>query len=351
MDKVRIGLIGCGVIGRSHMRAAATCDRVEVVAVADLLPERARAYAEEFGVATTYASGDELIDQAAVDAVILALPACGRFSLGLHAFAAGKHLLTEKPVAMDAGQVEQLIAARGKLVGACCSGRFRFTPSARAVAECLAAGRLGDLRVIRVRHLVGAGKPPAADPPEWRLKKHLNGGGILMNWGCYDLDYLLGQTGWTLRPETVLAQTWSVSEQFRDYVAPGSEAETHVTALVRCAGGPVIHYERGEFCSTPSEAAWAFIGSRGAIHLSLLPGKDKRVELHEGLAGPGVVATTLFEGDDPNEQMSNGLMADFAGAILDGHEAWTSLDRALRVQRLTDAIYRSAASGEAEPVA
>ncbi|NUP98364.1 MAG: Gfo/Idh/MocA family oxidoreductase, partial [Armatimonadetes bacterium] len=104
MDTIRVGLIGCGVIGRWHAQAARETAGVELVAVADLVPERADAYAREFGVKETYGQGDELIDRAAVDLVVLALPACGRTALGLHAFAAGRHLLTEKPVAMNAAE-------------------------------------------------------------------------------------------------------------------------------------------------------------------------------------------------------------------------------------------------------
>jgi len=74
------------------------------------------------------------------------------------------------------------------------------------------------------RALKGAAAPPQNPPPPWRLSKAMNGGGILVNWGCYDLDYLLGITGWMIEPRLALARTWGVPETFAAYAAPGSDA-------------------------------------------------------------------------------------------------------------------------------
>ncbi len=348
MDTLRVGLIGCGVIGRTHARAALAGEGLELVAVADLIPDRGRAYAEEFGQPRVYVEGDDLIDQADLDLIVLALPACGRTSLAKHAFARGRHVLTEKPVAMNVGEVEELIAARGGLKAACCSSRFRFLASAQAVTEFLASGQLGELRVVRCRAIVPAGPPREGEPPDWRLKRHLNGGGILMNWGCYDLDYLLGLTGWTLRPRTVLAQWWPVTEQFSYYATPNSDAETHFAALAQCDGGTVLQYERGECVSSHGEGEWAFLGSRGALHIShMTTGQGKQVVFDQGVGGTGVESRVIWSGDEDGAPVTNGPLQDLAAAIREDREPKTSLEKALLVQRLSDAIYASASQGQA----
>ena len=160
----------------------------------------ARDTAQKFNVPATYASAAALLNDPHVAAVVLALPTAGRTELALRALAAGKHVLIEKPVAMNAGEVRQLLAARGQRTVACCQSRLRHTPSAQAATAFIASGALGELRLVRCRANKPAGAAPPAPPPACRLNKALNGGGILVNWGCYDLDYLLGLTGWQLQP-------------------------------------------------------------------------------------------------------------------------------------------------------
>ena len=165
MKPVSLGLIGCGVIGRHHMAAASRSPLIRVAAVADLIETKAREVADQHGVPKRYGEGADLLEDGEIEAVVLALPAVGRLPLALKAFSRGIHVLTEKPVAMNAGQVAQMIAARGALTAGCCSSRYRFLPSAQAVTEFIATGALGELRVIRARNLTAAGAPRPRRPP------------------------------------------------------------------------------------------------------------------------------------------------------------------------------------------
>ncbi|MFQ6130512.1 MAG: Gfo/Idh/MocA family protein [Armatimonadota bacterium] len=347
MDPVKLGVVGCGVIGPSHMRPAVDSPLLELVAVADLIEERAQAAAERFSVPKVYGEGAELVEDPDVEAVVLAFPAEKRTELGLHALANGKHLLTEKPVAMNAGEVKQLIAAQGSLTAACCSSRFRFMEGAQAAADFIATGALGHLRVARCRHVIACGEKPAEPRPEWRLKKHLNAGGILCNWGCYDLDYLLGLTGWQLKPESAFAQVWTIPPQFDSHIAPGSDAETYYVALVRCEGGPVISMERGEYMPAEDDAAWQIIGTRGSLRLRMVAGNPKTVVHNDTSTEGGVTSRTLWEGEEQSSKTSSGPVTDFAAAIREKREPATSLERALVIAQITDAIYASAERGTA----
>ncbi|NOZ27660.1 MAG: Gfo/Idh/MocA family oxidoreductase [Chloroflexi bacterium] len=347
MEPVRLGVVGCGVIGRVHLQMATDSPLIDVVAVADLREQAAREAAERFGVGTVYTDADDLFADPQVEAVVLALPARDRTELALRAFAAGKHVLTEKPVAMNAGEVERMIRARGDLVAGCCSSRFRFLPSARAASDLIASGALGDLRVLHCRAVKAAGRPPEMTPPAWRLNRSLNGGGILTNWGCYDLDYLLGITGWSLRPRLVLAQTWTVPPQFESHVAPGSDAETHFAAFIRCEDGTVITLERGEYMAAQTEEAWRVVGTKGSLRLQMTPGQGKAVVHDDTTTEDGVVSRTIWEGDEDYAMTHAGPVQDFAAAIREGRQPETSLERALIVQKITDAIYASAERGVA----
>ena len=347
MEPVRLGVVGCGVIGRKHLDVAARAAQVEVVAVADIDEAAACAVAAQCGVETIYADADMLLADPRVEGVVLAFPTKGRTQVALRAFARGKHVLLEKPVAMNAEEVRWMLAAKGELVAACCSSRLRFLPSADVATEVIAGGALGDIRVVRCRAIIPADGPPETPRPPWRLRRDLNGGGILVNWGCYDLDYLLGITGWALRPRCVLAQTWPIPPQFASHVPPGSDAETHYAALVRFERGAVLTIERGEYMPAAREEAWQVIGSKGSLRLQMTPGQGKQIWLDEATADRGMVTRVIWQGDEDGDTQHAGPILDFASAIRGGHPPKTGLEQALVVQQITDAVYASAEHGRA----
>ena len=346
MKPVRVGIIGCGVIGKHHAAAAHSSELIELAALADLREEAVQPLAGQYNVPKTYREAEELIGDESIEAVVVAMPAHLRTALALAAFETGKHVLTEKPVALNATEVQQMIDAQGDLVAACCSSRYRFLPSAQAASEFIGSGQLGDIRSVHCRNFSPARGRPESLPPEWRLKKSLNGGGILMNWGCYEIDYLLGITLWTLNPQTVFAQTWQISERFRSHIPTGSDAETHYTALVRCEGGAMISMERGEYMPARSRSAWQIIGENGSLELFMTSGDASLVFCRADDAN-GLVEQLVWEGTADNSVVHSGPLHDLAAAIRGNREPKTSLKNALVVQQISDAIYASAELGKA----
>jgi predicted dehydrogenase len=180
-------------------------------------------------------------------------------------------------------------------------------------------------------------------PSAWRLKKALNGGGILVNWGCYDIDYLLGLAGWSLKPKSVFAQTWTISPQFESHIAPGSDAETHYTVLIRCQDGTAIMMERGEYMAAKSENIWQIIGSKGSLRLTMVG--DNRTILHDDTTAEKGVTTKVFWDGTQDSSVLEVPVTDFAMAIRENRQPKTSLENALVIQQITDAIYASAEQG------
>ena len=347
MEPVKVGVIGCGVIGSRHLSIASDAFHIKLVAAADLIEANRTNAAERFNPPKMYSNDLDLLNDDEIEAVVLAFPTQYRTEVALRAFDKGKHVLIEKPIAMNAAEVEQLIAARGDLIAGCCSSRKRFTTSARLATQLIMSGGLGQLRTVHCRAIIGAGKEPDTPRPAWRLTKALNGGGILVNWGCYDLDYLLGITGWQLKPQTVFAQTWTVPSVFKSHITPGSDAETHYTALIRCEGGIVLSVERGEFMTMHSHAAWEIIGTEGSLKLNMQDGKSESVIYNRTTTKGGVESISLTETDETSEVQHSTPLADFAAAIRENRHPSTSLEKALVVQKITDAIYVSAETGTA----
>jgi len=350
MEPVKLGVIGCGVIGKRDLQDAAASDTLEVVAAADLRVS-CREWAKEKGVPRVYEDGRDLIEEdPEAEAVLIAFPASTRTAMGLRAFARGKHVLTEKPAALNAREVQTLLAAKGDLVGACLSSRVRMCESARVATELVASGALGPIRRIHVRVFVAGGPESDRVPPPWRESFCMNAGGILTNWSCYDLDYVLGIAGWAFEPKAVLGQWWPCVPQFRGHVAPESDADSFFTAMALGRDGSVLTLERGEFMPAAPEAAWQIIGTKGSLTLGMSNAESRQIIHHDSTTHDGVVSTVVWEGKDPEPSGNRLVIEDFARAIREGQAPATGLEQALTMMKITDAIYASAACGAAVDV-
>ena len=349
---LNLAIIGCGVIAQYHLRAVARLDTARVAAVCDVRAEAAEKTAAAFNIPRWTTRAAELFADPAIDAVILALPANLRTALGLEAFRHGKHVLTEKPVAMNADEVRALLAAQGDRVGACCSSRYRAMESAQVATEFLRTGALGALRTITCRAVQPAGAPPQNLPPAWRLRKDLNGGGLLLNWGCYDLDYLLGLLDFKLTPHHVLARTWTVGAPFTAYAAPGSDAETHIAGVATFAEGCVLTYERSEFSTMPHHHFWQITGELGTLDLVMTKTTTTNLFLTTPDPVHGTTTRALWTGDETTNTLEHdGPVHDFVAAILHHRRPRTTLEDALLLARLSDAFYASSAAGAPVAVA
>ena len=342
---VKFGVIGCGVIGTQHITNIIDAPETELVAVADLVESYRLRAIERFQPPKVYHTGVELISDPEIEAVVLAFPTAFRTEIAKQALISGKHVLIEKPIAMNSQEVEELIAIKGDLVSGCCSCRYRLFDGADFATKFISTGKLGELRSVFFRELRAIGGTPKSDlPPDWRLKKSLNGGGILVNWSSYDLDFLLGLTDWKLKPLTVFAQTWPIPKEFSDYVVEDSDAEIQYTALIRCQNGITISVERGEYMPTQTgiSSSWEIIGSRGSLKMNMLKNNPYRLE-HTYVTKTGLETEIIYEN---SERPNTTPVEDFARAIKEKKQPKTSLENALIIQKITDGIYASAAQAQ-----
>lgn len=345
-EPVRLGVIGCGVIGQQHLRGAAESELVDVVAVADISAELAASVAADHGISAAYRNPQELLDRGDIDAVVLALPTRPRQQLALDALAAGKHLLIEKPAAATAGDIEQLQAAQGTAVVACCSARFRTRPVAQTIAKVVASGQLGQIRELHSRGLRSAPPKPVTPPPAWRLSVEANGGGILWNWGSYDFDFLLGSVGWDFTPTVALGRTWPLAPEMVDWAAPGSDAESHGIGLVLGENGTALTIDRGEFLPIRRRSTTEIIGTAGSISIDYeaMDEGDLTVTIVDD---SGAIDVLVEPQNDTHAAIPAALLNDFAGAIRNDRSPLTTLDHAALIARITDAICQSSDSQQA----
>jgi len=347
MKPIKIGVIGCGVIGNHHVSDATKSPLAELIAVADVIEERAKAMAEKYSVPTYYTNEDDMLNDDRIEAVALAMPAGVRIPIAYKALEKGKHIINEKPAASNCAEIEKMISMRGDLVVAGCSPRNAFTGHAEAAGKCVAAGTLRKLRSVRFRAILSASANPSENPPPWRESMKLNGGGILVNWSCYDLDYMMQIVGWQLKPRVLLAKYWRIADKMSAYVAPGSDADSHYSAFITCDDDIVLTMERGEFTSASTDQAWEIIGEEGTLHLPMRPqqGKPNAVILDKFVPGKGIVSEPIWQEGD--ESPSDGVLENFVHAVREGKKPKTTLEQALLMQKITDAIYESSRTGQA----
>jgi predicted dehydrogenase len=182
---IRWGIIGTGGIAATFAGDLALLPDAELVAVGSRSQETANRFGDRFDVAHRYASYEELVADAGVDAVYVSTPHPMHHSAALLAIRAGKAVLVEKPFTINAGEARELVAeARSRGTFLMEAMWTRFLPHVVKIRELLAQGRLGDVRSVLADH----GQWFTKDA-EHRLFAPALGGGALLDLGIYPISF------------------------------------------------------------------------------------------------------------------------------------------------------------------
>jgi predicted dehydrogenase len=182
---LRWGIVGTGAIARDFTAALAASERCRVVDVVGSTPGKGPAFAAAHGVPRASATVEELLSRADVDAVYVAAPHPGHEPIAMAAIEAGKAVLCEKPLALDAAGAERLIAAaERRRVFLMEAFMYRCHPVTAALLSRLAAGCVGQLRHLRATFGFRAPRDPAS-----RLFSPALGGGGILDVGGYPVSF------------------------------------------------------------------------------------------------------------------------------------------------------------------
>ncbi len=220
---LKVGLIGAGAIGAVRASALAKSKDLELVAIHDLSKERARAAAPN---ARLFDTAEALVDAPDIDAVIISTPPSFHEDLTIRALGAGKHVLTEKPMAASVAACRRMIEAAERANRVLTVGfNHRYFKAVKMVRDAVQSGALG--RLSHVRAYAGhAGLAEFKAP--WMYDRDVMGGGALMDNGTHVLDlvrYVMGDFGEVFGYES--SAVWQL------------KAEDNALALFRASSGAI----------------------------------------------------------------------------------------------------------------
>jgi predicted dehydrogenase len=344
-DKLRCAVIGAGGIGLDHLHSLTTCHRAAAVAVAEVNPQRAREACARQSISRSYADYRELLEQPDIDAVIVALPTHLHAPVAIEALKARKHVLLERPMAMNAKEAAKIIDTSKTMKRTLMvSQNLRFNKHTQAARAIIDRGDLGELYHVRGFWLRRSGIPRIGS---WFTQKNRSSGGALADIGLSLIDtslYLLKEfdvasvsahTHAKFGPRGLGEMDWGRSE-----VDPKKpfDVEDYGVALLKLKSGRSFVLEAGWACFQDNdirEYGLDLLGTNAG--LSLWPAKIFR----NSLEGHDTLALAPSKVPCPEDRVHH-----FVSCVLDGKKPLVLPEESLRVQQILDAIYSSAASGK-----
>ncbi len=248
--RVRVGVVGTG-FGRYHMEGFSKVEQAEIVAICDLNQAEARSFAEQYGAKHVFGDYREMNAMDELDAVSIAVPNCYHAPIAIDALRQGKHVLVEKPMALNPKQANAMVAAAKK------AGKrlmveqaLRFKEETQLLRAQYDRGVFGDVYYAKSTWIRRKGWPKLNFAPggtmgrgEWFIQKKMAGFGALGDIGVHLIDlawYLMG----TPKPVSVSAMLWTkvaVAELKRKGLP--CEVDEMAAGTVRFEGGRLLNID------------------------------------------------------------------------------------------------------------
>ena len=321
--KLRWGVLSTANIGRAAVIPAIQhSENGEVIAVASRDEQKGRDFAARTGIGRSYGSYEALLAARDIDAVYISLPNSLHREWSIKAAEAGKHILCEKPLALNSAECDEMAeAARRHSVVLMEAFMYRFHPQTEKVIALLREGALGEVRLIH-----SAFTFRVSNPANIRLQPEL-GGGSLMDVGCYCIN--LSRTLAGTEPVEVQATA--------NWTASGVDGQ--MVGWLRFTGGLIAAFD----CALTLERReyYEVGGTEGSLLVpaSFLPGTgDTTIRLRQKGKSEGFLN---IGGADEYRLM----VEHFAGCVLEGKPLRYGPSEAAANMRVIEALYRSARNG------
>lgn len=298
--KLAWGLIGCGDIARKRVASALRdLDKCDFVAVSRERSDLAASFAEAFGARKSYGTWQDLLLDDEIEAVYIATPVHLHGSQTIAAAEAGKHVLCEKPLAMNKTECDQMIAACNANAVRLGVAYYRhFYPVIERAKEIVQSGEVGKpvLAQINAFELFD---PPPDHPRAWLLNPKKSGGGPMFDFGCHRIEVLMNLFGRITKVKAMMTNA-----------VFNREVEDTAMALFQFAGGACGVLAVTHAAHEPQDTLQIF-GSLGSIHIPTL---------NEGTIHLSTRLGERAESHPPAANLHAPLIKDFVDAVLTNRE-------------------------------
>ena len=348
--KLRIGIIGTGGIAHAHMRAYRQFDDVEIVGGADLVPGKARAFFDEFGLAKArdFVSAADLIQEVEMDGVSVCTYTKPHAECAIMALEAGLHVQCEKPMSFTLQEAVDMVRAShrsGKILTIGFQPRYSFMR--QKVDEIIASGAIG-----KVYYVQSGGGRRRGIPAGSFVDADKGGFGCLGYLGCYSIDECLHAIGYP-KPLTVSAvATDHFGKNPKYWPDPDNfNVDDFSVAFVRLEGDITLIFKQAWAMHADSLGDTLWLGTEGGIKVCNshdYANKPSRVMYFTDVNGMQsdtfVLPSNMYNAyNGPKEiDIFAAKVRDFCDAILEGRPAPIPGDEILYNQAICDGIYRSA---------
>ena len=356
MDKLKIGIIGCGGIANGkHMPSLAKLDTVEMVAFCDIVEERAIEAREKFGTpeGAVYTDYKELLVDKSIDVVHVCTPNRMHSTITVDALEAGKHVMCEKPMAINSAEAKKMLDAAKRTGKKLTIGyQNRHRPEILYLKREADQGTFGDIYYAKAHAIRRRGVPT------WGvfLDEYEQGGGPLIDIGTHALDMTL----WTMgnhKPKYCLGTAYHALNNTTEQGNPWGRWDPEKFTVEDCAFGLIV-MENGATINL--ESAWALntLDVREAVtsFCGTLAGAD----MNQGLRINGIRNNVPYTLTPALNAESGAAYFDAHGkespsdrearlwieAILEDKEPFVKPFEAYTVTRILEGIYESAKTGD-----
>lgn len=325
---LRVAIMGLGSYGTRVAEAMRDCKKAKLVGVISGTPSKITAWQRRYNIPEkncyNYGNFDNIKDNPDIDAVYIITPNGLHHDEAIRVAKAGKHVISEKPMALNAKQGQEMIdACKAANVKLLVGYRMHFEPHTLEIIRMRKAGDFG--KILFFQGLSGF---TIGDPNQWRLNKELSGGGSLMDIGIYSINgsrYMIGEN-----------PVWVTAEETKNDPIKFKEGiDETIQFQLGFPGGAV--------------ASCLSTYSMNNLDSFFLNGTNGFAELQPATGyGPIMGRTNKGEINQPIVTHQTVQMEEMAGIILDGKQPVVAVDgeEALKDLKIIDAIYEATKSGK-----
>ena len=347
MDKIKIGIIGTGSISNSHIQAYLRNPNVELYAFCDINEKQLNAMGEKYGITRLYTDKDEMLKLPEIDAVSVCTWNSAHAECTIAALNAGKHVLCEKPMALNTQEAEAMKAAAEKNGKLLMIGFVRrYGNDCKILQDFINNDFMGELYYAKATYLRRDGNPGG-----WFGDKSRSGGGPLIDLGVHVIDlvrYLSGNP----KPVSVYGATFQKLFDRKGSIGATKYLSASATENDVCdvedLASAMIRFDNGEVLSVEAAFSLNIKSNTGTIELfgtkagaKLSPELELYSDINNYQSNISLVAPSALSFDDLFANEIN----HYIDCLTGGAQCKSPAEDGIEMMKILDAVYESARTG------